>query len=121
MREMTLPQLLAAAQSRVTSARALLARPRTCNLDECEECLREAQRYLESMREDLREAGPAAREFRGPLIALGREIRQVGALLEQAASFGRRWLERLRASHSAYTPAGCPVPVQACWRISVLG
>ena len=121
MRERTLPQLLAAAQSCVSSARDLLARPRTCNIDECGRRLREAQSYLEWMRDNLREAGPAGRELRGPLITLGREIRQAGALLEQAARFGRRWLERLRATSSSYTAAGGPAPLPARGRISILG
>jgi hypothetical protein len=121
MRELTLPELLAAAQSRVSSACELLARPRTCNIDECADCLREAQRYLEGMRDSLRDAGPAGRELRAPLIALGREIRQAGALLEQAARIGRRWLDRLRPTSSSYTAAGGPAPLRACGRISILG
>jgi hypothetical protein len=121
MRGRTPPQLLADAQSRVNSARELLARPRTCNLDECLKYLREAQGYLEWLRDNLREAGPAGRELREPLMALGREIRQAGALLEQAARFGRRWLDRLLASGSSYTAAGGPAPLAARGRISILG
>jgi|HubBroStandDraft_4_1064222.scaffolds.fasta_scaffold244065_2 hypothetical protein len=121
MREQTPPQLLEAAQSRVSSARDLLARPRTCNMDECVKYLWEAQSYLERLRDNLREAGPAGRELRDPLIALGREIRQAGALLEQAARFGRRWLERLRATSSSYTAAGSPAPSPVRGRISILG
>jgi len=121
MRDRTLPELLAAAQSRVTIARDLLTRPRTCNMDECVKYLREAQGSLEWLRDNLREAGTASRELREPLIALSREIRQAGALLEQAARFGRRWLERLRASSSSYTAAGGPAPIQAPRRISILG
>ena len=121
MRERTLPQLLAAAQSRVSSARDLLARPRTCNMDECAKCLREAQGYLEWMRDSPREAGSGSRELREPLIALGREIRQARALLEQAARFGRRWLESLRATSSSYTAAGGPAPLPSRGHISILG
>ena len=121
MRERTLQQFLAAAQSRVNSARDLLMRPRTCNIDDCGRYLREAQGYLERLRDSLREAGPAGRELREPLIALGREIRQAGALLEQAARFGRRWLERLRATSSSYTAAGGPALLPARGRISILG
>jgi hypothetical protein len=121
MRERTFPQLLADAQSRVSSARGLLARPRTCNMDECLKYLREAQGYLEWLRDNLRDAGPAGLELREPLIALGREIRQAGALLEQAARFGRRWLERLLAANSSYTAAGGPPPLPARRCISILG
>jgi hypothetical protein len=121
MRERTPPQLLADAQSRVSSARDLLTRPRTCNMDECLKYLREAQGYLEWLRDNLREAGPAGRELREPLIALGREIRQAGALLEQAARFGRRWLESLRATSSSYTAAGGPAPLPSRGHISILG
>ena len=121
MRERTFPQLLADAQSRVSSARDLLTRPCTCNMDDCLKYLREAQGYLEWLRDNLREAGPAGLELREPLIALGREIRQAGALLEQAAHFGRRWLERLLASNSSYTAAGGPAPLPARRCISILG
>ena len=121
MRERTPPQLLADAQSRVSSARDLLTRPCTCNMDDCLKYLREAQGYLEWLRDNLREAGPAGRELREPLIALGREIRQAGALLEQAARFGRRWLESLRATSSSYTAAGGPAPLPSRGHISILG
>jgi hypothetical protein len=121
MRERTLPQLLADAQSRVSSARDLLVCPRTCNLDECLKYLREAQGCLEWLRDNQREAGPAGRELREPLIALSREIRQAGALLEQAARFGRRFLERLRATSSSYTAAGGPAALPARGHVSVLG
>lgn len=103
------------------TARDLLTRPRTCNMDECAECLREAQGHLEGLRDNLRDAGPAGRELREPLVALGREIRQAGALVEQAARFGRRWLERLRATSSSYTAAGAPAPLPAGGQISILG
>jgi hypothetical protein len=121
MRGQTAPELLAAAHSRVSTARDLLSRPRTCNLEECAQHLQEAQKFLESMRDDLGKSGSIGREFRRPLIALSHEIRQAGALLEQAARFGRRWLERLRASTSTYTAAGGPGPLPANRRISLLG
>jgi hypothetical protein len=121
MPERTFSQRLADAQSRVSSARDLLAHPRTCNMDACLKYLREAQGCLEWLRDNQREAGPAGRELREPLISLGREIRQAGALLEQAARFGRRWMERLRATSSSYTAAGGPAPLPARGRVSVLG
>jgi len=112
--------LLAAAQARVGSARALLAHPRTCSLDECITLLREAQGYLEWVRDSLVGARPAPGNLRAQAQALAVEIRHAGTLLEQAVRFGRRWLERLQSS-AGYTSGGTCVPLQPRGRISILG
>jgi hypothetical protein len=47
----------------------------------------------------------------GALKDLANEVRHTGVLLEQAARFGRRWLDRLQSSLE-YTEAG----LHAAWR-----
>jgi hypothetical protein len=121
MREHDLQGLLAAAQSRVRGARALLARPRACNPDECVTLFREAQGYLEWLRDSLPQAGPAGRDLRRQATGLAGEIRQAGVLLEQAARLGRRWLAGLRSMAPEYTASGSAVPVRIRGRISFLG
>jgi hypothetical protein len=121
MREPDLYGLLAAAQSRVRGARALLARPRACNLDECVTLFREAQGYLEWFRDTLPRAGPAGRELRRQATTLAAELLQAGVLLEQGACLGRRWLASLRAAAPEYTASGNEVPVHIRGRISLLG
>jgi hypothetical protein len=121
MREHELQGLLAAAQSRVRGTCALLARPRACNLDECVTLFREAQGYLEWLRDSLPQAGPAGRELRGQATNLAGEIRLAGVLLEQGALLGRRWLERLRSMAPEYTASGSAVPLDIRGRISFLG
>ena len=68
---------------------------------------REAQGYLEWLRDSL---APPARPavFAPPGAALAGEIRQVGVLLDQAARFGRRWLEACGAISPEYTASGHP-------------
>jgi hypothetical protein len=121
MLEHDLRGLLTAAQGRVRGARALLARPRACNPDECVTLFREAQGYLEWLRDNLPQAGPAGRDLRRQAATLAGEIRQAGVLIEQAARFGRRWLERVRSSPPEYTASGNRVPPQIPGRISLLG
>jgi len=121
MREHDLQGLLAAAQSRVRGARALLARPRTCNLDECVTLFREAQGYLEWLRDRLPQIVPASRDLRAQATTLIGEIRQAGVLLDQAAHYGRRWLERLGSRSPEYTASGSAVPLQVGGHISFLG
>ena len=121
MPERTLQEPLAAAQSRVREARALLACPRTCDLEACATLLRGAQDDLEQLRDSLLAGGPGGGELRQQATLLGREIRQAGALLEQAAHFGRNWLERLRAASRGYTAAGSPAPIPPCGQISLMG
>jgi hypothetical protein len=121
MRERDLPELLAAAQSRVRGACALLARPRACHLEECVTLFRETQGYLEWLRDNLSHAGPPGRDLRRQATALAGEMRQAGILLELAARSGRRWLERLRSMSPEYTAAGSRVPLQIRGRISFLG
>jgi hypothetical protein len=121
MREHDLQGCLAAAQSRVRGARTLLSRPRACNLDECITLFREAQGYLEWFRDSLPHAAPAGRDVRRQANALSGEIRQAGVLLEQAARFGRRWLEGLRPTDPEYTASGSRAPLHLRGRISFLG
>ena len=121
MRERDLQGLLAAAQSRVRAARALLARPRACNPDECVTLFREAQGYLEWLRDSLPHAGRAGRDLRRQATALAGELHQAGVLIEQAARFGRRWLAGLRSMNPEYTASGSALPVQIRGRISFLG
>jgi hypothetical protein len=121
MREPDLQELLAAAESRVRGARVLLAGPRTCNLDECVTLFREAQGYLEWFRDSLPRAGPPNRGLRRQATALAAEIRQAGVLLEQAARYGRRWLERLRSMAPEYTASGGRAPLHIRGQISFLG
>lgn len=112
--------MLVAAATRVRGARALLARPRACRPDECVTLLREAQGYLEWLRDSLAEAGPARHELRAQAVALAGEIRQAGVLLERAVRSGRRWLERLQ-SNAGYTAAGALLPLQPRGSIWFLG
>jgi hypothetical protein len=121
MQDPTVQKWLAAAQQRVRDASVLLARPRTCDLDECAALLQEAQGNLEQLRDSLCGGVATGREWRQEALALGRDIRRAGALLEQAARFGRAWLARLRAASAGYTAAGSPTPVQPCGRILVRG
>lgn len=113
--------LLAAAQSRVRGARAMLARPRACNPDECLALFREAQGYLEWFRDSLPKAGASNRALRHQAIALAAEIRQAGVLLEPAARCGRRWLERIGTRSPEYTASGDTVPLRIHGRMSLLG
>jgi hypothetical protein len=112
---------MAAAQSRVRSALILLARPRACNPEECVTLFREAQGYLEWFRDSLLEAGRPNPDLRRQATILAVEIRQAGVLIEQAARFGRRWLERRRCMSPEYTAAGRNVPLDIRRRISFLG
>jgi hypothetical protein len=121
MREDDLKGLLTAAQSRVGGARALLTRPRGCNLDECVTLFREAQGYLEWLRDSLPRMGENGRDLRRQAAILAGEISQAGVLLEQAARFGRRWLANLRPADPEYTASGSAVPLRICGRISFLG
>jgi hypothetical protein len=121
MREPDLQRLLAAAQSRVRGARALLARPRACNVDECVTLFREAQGYLEWLRDSLSQAEPAGRDLRGQATVLAGEIRQAGVLLEHAARFGRRWLEGRRPMDPEYTASGRRAPLRTRGRVSFIG
>jgi len=121
VRERDLQGLLAAAQSRVRGADALLARPRTCNLEECVTLFREAQGYLEWLRDSLSQAGPAGPSLRPTAATLASEIRQAGILLEQGAMLGRRWLAGLRALAPEYTASGNAVPLRIRGRVSLLG
>jgi len=121
MPERDLQGLLAAAESRVRGARVLLAQPRTCNLEECVTLFREAQGYLEWFRDSFPQAGQAARGFGRQATALAAEIRQAGVLLEHAARFGRRWLERLRSMGPEYTASGSRPPLDIRGHISLLG
>jgi len=119
MRETELSGLLAAARTRVGKVRQLLVRPRACHLDECVTLLREAQGYLEWLRDRLA-GGASARGLRGEARALAAEIRQAGALLAQAASRSQRWLERLRAA-GGYTAEGGLLPLAPRGSLSILG
>ncbi len=125
MREHDLRGLLAAACARVRGARALLVRPRACRTGECITLLREAQGYLEWLRDSLPAAGQQAaaspgRELRIQAMALATEIRQTSLLLDSAARAGRRWLERLQ-SGSGYTAGGVLPPLEARGQVSFLG
>ena len=121
MPEPDLRQLLAAANSRVGAARTLLARPRACNAGECITLLREAEGYLEWVRDSLPRAGPDSRNLRAQATALAVEIRQAGVLLDQAARRGRRWLGGLRSTSPEYTASGSAVPLRFPGRISFTG
>lgn len=117
--------LLGAAQARVRGARSMLAHPRDCRLDECVTQLREAQGYLEWLRDNLTNRSltlvvQSHHGLRAPIVALAAEIRQAGILLEQAARLGRRWLERWQAA-SGYTSDGAAVPLAPRGRISFFG
>jgi len=113
--------LLTAAQSRVRGARALLGRPRACNVDECVTLIREAQGYLEWTRDSLAQAPPADPGLRRHATTLAGEIRQTAVLLEQGARLGRRWLAGLRPAEPEYTASGSAVPVEIRGHISLVG
>lgn len=121
MAESDLQKLLTSAQSCVGGARALLARPRVCNIDECAALFGEAQGYLESARDSLAQAGPGNRHLRRQAAMLNAEIREAGVLLEQAARYGRRWLKGLRRVAPEYTASGAAVPLRLSGQISFLG
>jgi len=121
MRERDLQGLLAAAQSRVRGAHVLLERPRACNLEECVTLFREAQGYLEWLRDSLSRAGPVGRGLRPQAATLEGEVRQAGVLLQQGALLGRRWLAGLRAAAPEYTASGSAAPFPIRGRISLLG
>ena len=112
--------LLKAARKRVALVRVRLAHPLTCNLDECVTLFREAQGYLEWLRDSLA-AGETRGKLRAAAIAVAGEIRQAGILLEHAAHCGRRWLQRLEPSSAEYGAGGCPVRPHVPARISTLG
>jgi hypothetical protein len=121
MRERDLQGLLAAARLRVHGACALLARPRACNPDECVTLFREAHGYLEWFRDNFLQSGRPNPDLRRQATTLAVEIRQAGVLIEQAARFGRRWLERRRCMSPEYTASGRTAPVDIRRRISFLG
>jgi hypothetical protein len=121
MRDRDLQGLLAAAESRVCAVHALLARPRACNLEECVTLVREAQGYLEWLRDSLPRAGPVSRGLRPQAAALACQIRQAGVLIEQGALLGRRWLAGLRSMAPEYTASGSAAPLHIRGRISFLG
>ncbi|MGA2134221.1 MAG: hypothetical protein ABSH50_18155 [Bryobacteraceae bacterium] len=111
--------LLDAAQARIRGACLLLARPRACCLDECITQWREAQGYLEWLRDSL--AGRATdKQLRAQIMAAAVDIRQAGILLEQAARSGRRWLDRLQTG-GGYTADGTYRPLSGSGRISFFG
>lgn len=112
---------LRAAQSRVGGARAVLREPAKADAHHCEALLREACEELATLVEALRGAAAGDAELRQNAMTLRREIQQVGALLEQAARFGRQWLERLGAAQGGYTPAGAAAPVLPRGCVSVAG
>ncbi|MGA2735975.1 MAG: hypothetical protein ABSG65_00835 [Bryobacteraceae bacterium] len=120
MREPDPQELLAAAQTRVRGVAALLARPRACNPDECITLFREAQGYLEWLRDSLPPAAPV-RGLHRQASGLAGEVRQAGVLVEHAARYGRRWLERLGSAPPEYTAAGSAVPLHIRGHISFLG
>ncbi len=120
MPERNLGALLAAARSRVGGARGMLERPRSCRLDECVTLLREAQGYLEWLRDSLPAARTGGAELRAGALALATELAHAGVLLDQAARRGRRWLERLE-SGAGYTATGALPAWQGRGRISMLG
>lgn len=121
MREQELPGLLAMARARVRDARTLLARPRSCNLDECVTLFREAQGYLEWLRDSLIHLPPAQAGLRGEAAALAGEIRQAGVLLDRAARLGSRWLAGWRPVAPEYTPSGRAKPLHLSGHVSFLG
>jgi len=121
MRERDLQGLLAAAQARVRGAHALLERPRACNLEQCVTLFREAQGYLEWLRDSLSRAEPVGRDLRPQAATLAGEIRHAAVLLQQGALLGRRWLAGLRAMAPEYTASGSAAPLHIRGRISFLG
>ncbi len=116
MPEQSPGECLAAVRQRVSAARRMLAVPRTCDLDQCSALFQEAQTDLEGLRTQLSQKPARNSELRLQALALSGEIRLTGALLEQAARYGRRWLALLATTASGYTAAGSPPPLppQAC-------
>ncbi|HXM42067.1 MAG TPA: hypothetical protein VN924_12495 [Bryobacteraceae bacterium] len=121
MRENDPQGLLAAAQSRVAGARILLSRPRACDPNECVALFREAQGYLEWLRDSFAGAAPANPDLRRRAANLALDVRQAGILAEHAARHGRRWLERFGSMPPEYTAGGGAVPLHLRGRISYLG
>ncbi len=113
-------EMLASAQARVREARSLMLRPRGFDLDKCITLLRDAEGYMEWLRDYLGRSGERVFGLRAALQALARDIRQAGVLLDRAARQGGRWLLKLQAG-GGYTPRGEPAPLQPRGRITVLG
>ncbi|HUO30808.1 MAG TPA: hypothetical protein VMU80_16405 [Bryobacteraceae bacterium] len=111
---------LCAARARIAGARGLLVRPRACGLDECVTLLREAEGYLEWLRDSLPHGRGLDPELRAQAAALHTEIRQTGVLLAEAVRRGRRWLARLQAA-AGYDSCGALLPLAPRGRIAVLG
>ncbi|HVN04289.1 MAG TPA: hypothetical protein VMT86_07710 [Bryobacteraceae bacterium] len=111
---------LRAARARLAGARGRLARPRACSLDECVTLLREAQGYLEWLRDSLQAGRGLRPEARAQAVALRAEIRHTGVLLQEAVRRGRRWLERLQTA-GGYNSSGALLPLAPRGRIAILG
>ncbi|MGD0364685.1 MAG: hypothetical protein ABSC93_27725 [Bryobacteraceae bacterium] len=102
-------ELLVAARSRVSAARALLGRPLQCEAGECVTLFREAQGYLEWLRDSLPLSARSS-HLLPQATALAGEIRHAGLLLDRAAILGCRWLEAWRPVSPEYTASGIRPP-----------
>jgi len=121
MEERRLAWLLKEARARVHATSALLGHPRTCKVDECVTLLREAQGYLEWLRDEMRTDRRETTQLRAQASSLASEIRRAGTLLEGAARMGRRWLERMTAGYAGYTAAGGMTRPPITGHVSILG
>ncbi len=121
MRRNELEEMLMGAQQRVRAACTLLMRPLACDADACLALFRDAQADLERLRERLAEGGVRGADLRGPAANLANDIRHGGVLLERAAGFGRRWLERLPGVSPEYTASGDRPSRAFRGRVSCLG
>jgi len=121
MREQDCAGLLGAARDRVAAVRAALVDPRACRVDECITLFREAQGYLEWLRDSLPRASTEGRKLRASAADMAVELRQTGILLERASRAGAHWLERLRSTPPGYTADGNPTPLGLRGSLSLLG
>src|SRR5690348_12115199 len=108
-----------AARGRVGDLRAALLRPRECDIEACITRLREAEGYLEWLRDSLDRQPRRVDGLGAQARALHAEIGQAAVLLEQAARYGRRRLDGRRPPE--YDALGAPAPFLVRGSVSLLG
>ncbi len=94
----------------VRAARICLADPTAANVARCGSLLEEAAGHLRDLQRLLAEVGRDA-ALADSALALRREVRQVGVLLDSAASFNWGWTRRISTMAAGYTARGTPPPL----------
>ena len=111
---------LALARSEVTRACSLLIAPTPEALNTCQDALQRAVTALTEMRSPLAEF-PADPAVEPEARALRADVRKVGRLLQNIASFYQGWERILGAMTGGYTPSGDPAPVTRQGRLCFRG